>query len=316
MYEHSFAEPVTLTKPEHLTSLATSGVLVSVEVNLWSATKLDQGISDEVTTSKNAVSAAGRYTKNLLANNPKHKALMNYRQTVANWMKRMTYDWNGDQRYLPTPEVPKFMAEWRQHEAGFATLFKDFDDSYEDIISDMAFKAAGLGDMFNRNDYPSRDKMRKKYGIHLYVNDVPLNDYRCAISRDIADDLFQVYSSQTQRIVEGIVNDQFKRMKDVMESLSYCCDVDVSVGADGEQKIKKRKIYDTTVDKARDMVRLYKEFNLTGNNELSESIAMLENTLRDVSTEILRESDLVRSEVKEGVDEILNRFGSFKCFEE
>ena len=105
-------------------------------------------------------------------------------------------------------------------------------------------------------------------------------------------------------------------MKDVMESLSYCCDVDVSVGADGEQKIKKRKIYDTTVDKARDMVRLYKEFNLTGNNELSESIAMLENTLRDVSTEILRESDLVRSEVKEGVDEILNRFGSFKCFEE
>ena len=228
----------------------------------------------------------------------------------------MTYDWNGDQRYLPTPEVPKFMVEWRQHEAGFATLFKSFDDSYEDIISDMAFKAAGLGDMFNRNDYPSRDKMRKKYGIHLYVNDVPMNDYRCAISRDIADDLFQVYSSQTQRIVEGIVNDQFKRMKDVMESLSYCCDVDVSVGADGEQKIRKRKIYDTTVDKARDMVRLYKEFNLTDNAELSESIAMLENTLRDVSTETLRESDLVRSEVKEGVDEILNRFGSFKCFEE
>jgi len=316
MYEHSFAEPVTLTKPEHLTSLATSGVLVSVEVNLWSATKLDQGISDEVTTSKNAVSAAGRYTKNLLANNPKHKALMNYRQTVANWMKRMTYDWNGDQRYLPPPDVPKFMVEYRQHEVAFASLFKSFDDSYEDIISDMAFKAAGLGDMFNRDDYPTREKMQKKYGINLFVNDVPMNDYRVLVAKDMADELFDVYASQTQRIVEGIVNDQFKRMKDVMESLSFCCDVDVSVGADGEQKIRKRKIYDTTVDKARDMVRLYKEFNLTDNAELSESIAMLENTLRDVSTETLRESDLVRSEVKEGVDEILNRFGSFKCFEE
>jgi hypothetical protein len=307
---------INLEKPEHLTSLASSGVLVSVTVNLWSATKLDQGISDEVSTSKNAVSAAGRYTKNLLANNPKHKNLMNYRQTVANWMKRMTYDWNGDQRYLPTPDVPKFMAEYRQHEAAFASLFKSFDDSYEDIISDMAFKAAGLGDMFNRNDYPTREKMQKKYGINLFVNDVPMNDYRVLVAKDMADELFDVYASQTQRIVEGIVNDQFKRMKDVMESLSFCCDVDVSVGADGEQKIRKRKIYDTTVDKARDMVRLYKEFNLTGNNELSESIAMLENTLRDVSTEILRESDLVRSEVKEGVDEILNRFGSFKCFEE
>lgn len=306
---------ISLEKPEHLTSLASSGVLVSVTVNLWSATKLDQGISDEVSTSKNAVSAAGRYTKNLLANNPKHKALMNYRQTVANWMKRMTYDWNGDQRYLPTPDVPKFMAEYRQHEAAFGSLFNDFDASYEDIISDMAFKAAGLGDMFNRNDYPTRDKMRKKYGISLFVNDVPMNDYRVLVAKDMADELFDVYASQTQRIVEGIVTDQFQRMKDVMESLSFCCDVDVSVGADGEQKIRKRKIYDSTVEKARDMVRLYKEFNLTNNAELSESIAMLENTLRDVSTEILRESDLVRSEVKEGVDEILNRFGSFKCFE-
>ena len=307
---------INLEKPEHLTSLASSGMLVSVEVNLWSATKLDQGISDEVTTAKNAVSAAGRYTKNLLANNPKHKALMNYRQTVANWLKRVTYDWNGAQRYLPTPEVPKFMVEWRQHEVAFLSLFKSFDDSYEDIISDMAFKAAGLGDMFNRNDYPTRDKMQKKYGIHLYVNDVPLNDYRCAISRDIADDLFQVYSGQTQRIVEGIVNDQFKRMKDVMESLSFCCDVEESIDNNGEKKFRKRKIYDSTVEKARDMVRLYKEFNLTDNAELSESIAMLENTLRDVNTEMLRESDFVRSEVKEGVDEILNRFGSFKCFEE
>jgi len=307
---------INLEKPEHLTSLASSGVLVSVTVNLWSATKLDQGISDEVSTSKNAVSAAGRYTKNLLANNPKHKNLMNYRQTVANWMKRMTYDWNGDQHYLPTPDVPKFMAEYRQHEVAFASLFKSFDESYEDIISDMAFKAAGLGDMFNRNDYPTREKMQKKYGINLFVNDVPMNDYRVLVAKDMADELFDVYASQTQRIVEGIVTDQFKRMKDVMESLSFCCDVDISFGANGEQKTRKRKIYDTTVDKARDMVRLYKEFNLTDNAELSESIAMLENTLRDVSTETLRESDLVRSEVKEGVDEILNRFGSFKCFEE
>jgi hypothetical protein len=105
-------------------------------------------------------------------------------------------------------------------------------------------------------------------------------------------------------------------MKDVMESLSFCCDVEESIDSNGEKKFRKRKIYDSTVEKARDMVRLYKEFNLSNNAELSESIAMLENTLRDVSAEVLRESDLVRSEVKEGVDEILNRFGSFKCFEE
>ena len=43
-----------LQKPKHLISLASSGVLVSVDVNVWSATKQDRGISNEVTTAKKA----------------------------------------------------------------------------------------------------------------------------------------------------------------------------------------------------------------------------------------------------------------------
>jgi hypothetical protein len=65
-----------LNKPNHLISLASSGVLVSVDVNVWSATKQDRGISNEVTTAKRADQSAGRYVKNLLADNPKHIALM------------------------------------------------------------------------------------------------------------------------------------------------------------------------------------------------------------------------------------------------
>ena len=43
-----------LHKPNHIISLATSAVLVSVDVNVWSATKQDRGISDEVTHAKKA----------------------------------------------------------------------------------------------------------------------------------------------------------------------------------------------------------------------------------------------------------------------
>jgi len=71
-------------KPDHLISLASSAVLVSMDINVWSATKQDRVISDEVTTSKNADRSAGRYVKNLLANHSKHKAVVNYRQTIYN----------------------------------------------------------------------------------------------------------------------------------------------------------------------------------------------------------------------------------------
>ena len=77
---------MNLEQPNHIISLATSAVLVSVDVNVWSATKQDRVISDEVTTLKNADSSAGRFVKSLLADDTHHKKVSNYRQTIYNWL--------------------------------------------------------------------------------------------------------------------------------------------------------------------------------------------------------------------------------------
>jgi len=320
MYEHEYTNTgsptpemqTELTKPKHLISLASSGMLVALEVSVWSATKQDKAISNEVTTSKNADKSAGRYTKNLLADHPKHKALMNYRQTMYNWMKRMTYSWNSAQFYLPTAELPKFMQEYNAHDAEFNRTLNDFIVSYDSIVSDMAFKQ---GDMFNRNDYPSAEQVRNKCGMHLYVNDVPMNDFRVGIAQDLADDLFNTYSRQTETIIDNIVSQQAERFTEVMESISHCCGHDeVGVDKHGDTKLKRRKIYDTTLNKAREMCESFKNFNLTNSHELEQARAKLEQTLRGVTAQDLRESDAVRYIVKAGVDDVLDKFGSFKSF--
>ena len=48
-----------LQQPNQVISLATSALIVSVDVNVWTATKQDRAISDEVTSAKNASSEAG-----------------------------------------------------------------------------------------------------------------------------------------------------------------------------------------------------------------------------------------------------------------
>jgi len=322
MYEYEYtndthvadATPHTLNKPEHLISLASSGLLVSVDVNLWSATKQDRGISNEITASKNADRSAGRYTKNLLADHPKHKAVMNYRQTIYNWIKRITYDWSGAQRYLPTSTLPKFMEEYNDHVLSFNKLLDEFSDAYDGIVSDMAFKQ---GTMFNRDDYPPKDAMRSKFRINLYVNDVPMNDYRCSVARDLADDLFNTYSAQTERIVQDMLADQFSRMKEVMESISHCCGYDEldETEPDGQPKVKRRRIYDVTIEKARELCESYKTFNLTNNADLEAARRELASVLDGVTAQTVRESEAVRDEVKRGVDKVLNKFSAFKCFE-
>lgn len=299
-----------LEKPSHLISLASSAVLVSLDVNVWSATKQDRVISNEVTSSKNADKSAGRYVKNLLADHAKHKALVNYRQTIYNWIKRRTYRWNNSQDLLPSVDLTRFKTEFQEHEVSFYTLLDDFCNQYDSIVSDMAFKQ---GTMFDRSDYPTKEEVRAKFGIKLFVSEVPMSDFRCGIAQDIADDLFASYTKQAEEIISSVEREQADRFIEVMQSISHCCGVD-ETQSNGEVKTKKRKIYDTTIQKAKEMCETFKGFNLTNSLELEQARASLEKALNGVTAEDIRDSDAIRHAVKEDVDSILGKFSSFGSF--
>lgn len=295
-------------KPKHIISLSTSAVLVSVDVNVWSATKQDRTISNEVTSAKKADVNAGRFVKNLLADDPTHKKLANYRQTIYNWVKRTTYRWNNSQDLLPVALLPKFKTEFHEHEKNFGSLLDEFLDKYPNIISDMAFKQ---GDMFDRNEYPSVDEVRRKFGIKLFVAEVPTNDFRCNIAEDLAEDLKNHYEGQAQEIVSSVMADATYRLVDYMKRIHHCCGVDeVQSDGNGEVRSKKRKIYESTISQAKEQCEVLKSFNLDGSPELEQARASLESLLADVSAEDIRDSDAVRHHVQSGIDDILGKFGN------
>ena len=82
MTENIIQQDTILHKPNHIISLSTSCVLVSVESHVWNATVTSKEISDEITSAKKADKDSGKFMKNLLAKNPEHKAVLNYRQTI------------------------------------------------------------------------------------------------------------------------------------------------------------------------------------------------------------------------------------------
>ena len=288
-------------------SLATASVLVSVEVNVWSATKQDREISNEVTHAKKADSSAGRFVKNLLADNTEHKNVANYRQTIYNWLQRRTYEWNKAQRILPSVDLIRFKEEFTTHEQEYNRLLEVFLQRYSSIKSDMAFKQ---GDMFNPNDYPDEEEVRRKFGVKLYVSEVPSHDFRCTIADDIAEDLKQQYESQTQEIINNVVQEQASRLSEILNSLAHCCGVDEVVNeTTGETKRKKRKIYDTTVIKAKELAKQIQEFNLLDDAKLLDAAQRLEQSLTGIDAEVLRESEAVRAKVKDDVEAVMSKFG-------
>lgn len=310
------APDITLTAPSHIISLASSALIVSAEVNVWTATKQDRAISNEVTLQKNASADAGKFTKNLLANCPEHKALLNYRQTVYNWLQRSTYDWAGSMRLLPTFRLEQFKKEYAQHEENFAKLLDAFVDAYPSLVSDAAFKQ---GDMFDRSEYPDVKDVRRKFRISLVTATVPSGDFRSGgIAQALADDLKQHYERQTQEIIQRVMGDAASQLVEYASRLRNAC---IEVQADDEGKVKRKRIYETTVNQAKGMVDLLRNFNLTGDPALEDARMKLEQTLDGVSLEDLRESPSVRAQVKDGLDDILSKFaplslGAFDSEEE
>ena len=295
-----------LNSPKHIISLSTSAHIVTVDMNIWSATKQDRAISNEVTTSKNADADSGRFTKNLLANSIKHKMLLNYRQTVYNWLQRVTYDWSGSMRLLPMINYEKFMSEYRAHEIKFKELLEEFLTEYPQMISDAAFKQ---GDMFNRSEYPEVEEVRGKFRIKLFVTDVPAGDFRSSISDVVADDLKKHYERQVTSIIDQVMADASEQLVSIAGRMSAACTETVA-GEDG--KARRKKIYDTTFAQAKELCTTLKSFNLTNNAALNAACDEITDTLRGVTVEELRESSYARATVKEGIDEMLSKFAPLK----
>lgn len=295
-----------LTKPNHIISLASSCVLVSVESHVWNATVQDKQISDEVTAAKKASSDSGKFVKHLLAKNPEHKAVLNYRQTIYNWVQRSTYDWAGSQRLLPVINLAKFHKEYADHEAEFSRLVDDFLDKYPAIVSNMAFVQ---GDMFDRNEYPDVSELKRKFSVDLIQSEVPTGDFRCAIAQDLLDDMSTHYNRQAKRMVEQILAKQSEQLIDVMKSISYCCEIETTVDGNGEIKVRRRKLYDSTLDRARELCDTFREFNLVSDPKLEDARASLAALLDGIEIEKLRNSDTQRVVIKEGIDDILSKFG-------
>lgn len=294
-----------LERPDHVVSLATSCVLVHPEVNVWTATRQDNEISEEVTTAKKADRDSGKFVKHLLAKNPEHRRVLNYRQTVYNWMQRRTYDWAGSQRILPSVQLTQFMKEFREHEKTFNDLVQDFIKAYPHIVANMAFVQ---GDMFKREEYPSVNEVLTKFSIRLYTAEVPVGDFRCQIAHDLAADLQTHYERQAKSLVENIISRQKEQLVEVMKSISHCCETETVI-ENGEIKIKRRKLYDTTLQRAIELCDTFAEFNLDNDDQLDEVRTRLKKILDGVTIEQLRNHDTTRVVVKEEVDDILAKFG-------
>ena len=296
----------TLQAPQHITSIATSAILVSAHNSVWTGSVTDKKTRNEIAATKGADEEAVEFTKKLLAKCPEHKALMRFRQTINNGMKVYTYPWAGGIDVLPMVRYDKFMQWWDDRVAEHTGLRNAFKTIYPDFVSNLAFGSTGV--LFDRNEYPSVDDIDNRFTLTLHKSPVPMNDFRVQVSQSLADDLHKHYVSQTEDFAKRIVDEQVSQFVKVMQSLHHSCGFETLVDSNGNTKIKRRKVVETTLEKALEMCDTFRKFNPTQSQDLEDARVALEQLLENVDITALRESDSMRARVGGEVTTILNKF--------
>lgn len=297
---------IELEKPKHITSIASSMILLSVEVRLWMGTAADDEVADEVAISKRAEQGSGVYVKKLLGQCKSHRKIRAHRQRVYNWVRDKTYPWAPKWGAVPNIEVPQFMKQYEEYGKERAALVEEFLLEYPQIVSDAAFRLNGL---FKREDYPSVDEVRAKFGMAIYTSEVPPGDFRNRVCTTLADDLQRHYNRQANAAIDNLVKAQVGKLEKVMRSLSHCCDMNTVVNDDGTTTLTRRKLHEATLKEAVEYCDLFRQFNPTGDTRLEAIRAELEQVLVTKNFDQLRKSYAVRAQTKAEVDSILSKFG-------
>lgn len=296
---------VQLPASRHIISLASSAFLALIETHIYTGTSQNKEASAELTANKKADPNAAKVQQYLFAGCKEFKAIVDYRQRIYNWSKKIGFDWAGNIRCVPQTEKQKLLTEYATHEIQFYRLV----DGFGDVYSDTVLRAAATqGDMFNRALYPKWEVLKNKYSCNLLPMDIPAGDFREALFQETAADMKSHYERQASKMLDRLMEEVSERLVSIAGRVSHACtDVSGEVDANGKPR-RAKKIYDTTLQDAKAIADTIRCLNITGNERLTEAANTMERAMQGVTADALKDSAYERAKVKEEVDKVLREF--------
>lgn len=282
-----------------VSKLSSSAVLVNLSLSVWSGRKLDKRVSQEVDEAKSTKTRAGNYHKNLLAGTEKLDAITKVSGAARTWHYNVTQPWSDNgARILNAAQMFDYKARLNEFEQEFRERVNDFLDDYDNLVSAAAFQ---LGDLFNREEYPTREQIEQKFDFSYTIEPLPESgDFRIDVGEEGLRELQAHYEQAMERRVETAMRDAWDRLRDVLTKMSERLTDDT----DGKRKIFR----DSLVENAHELCNLLKHFNVNGDVQLEAIRADLAKALTNVDASTLRESDELRASTKRKVDELLGKF--------
>tara|TARA_R100001369_G_scaffold88557_1_gene125203 strand:+ start:374 stop:1270 length:897 start_codon:yes stop_codon:yes gene_type:complete len=282
-------------------SIGSSAVLVELKISCWTGRKKDKTASREVTDQNYADKGTASVNKKLLGNCDELTAIQKFVASVRNINYASTMPWSDlGQRLLPTAALFPWQQEFGELESQFLRMRDSFCSNYTWEISRAE---ARLGNLFVREDYPTEDEIRSKFSFTVDILPLPdAGDFRTDIGAEAEKILREGYQNTYNKQLVSAMNDVWQRTYKALSSMSERLDYS---GND-----KKKVFRDTLVENVMDMVELLSVCNVTGDSQMEAMRLRLDDALRGVTPDGLRNSESLRVETKRVVDDAIKSLPS------
>jgi len=291
----------TLTD-NNVPSLASSAMLVDLQISKWTGRRLDKKASTEVTVSNNADKGVANVHKKLLGNCDELDAINKHvGETRNHYHYAMTMPWsNMGLRLVTTANYFNYHKVMTDRQTSFASLVDVFLQSYEWKVSQVS---ASLGNLFNSSDYPTLDQMRSKFAFNFSYTPLPdAGDFRIDIGNEQSQAMKEQYEDYYSKQLQNAMGDVWTRLHDSLSKMSERLDY--------QGKDDKKTFRDTLVSNVENMIGLLKTCNVTDDPKMEQARVVLDDALRGVTPDALREDDYLRSQTKQSVDEVIKSLPS------
>jgi hypothetical protein len=281
-------------------------MLVELNISCWTARKLDKKVSEEVDAAKNTKVKAGNYHKHLLAGNPHLEAVNKFAAKVRLWNTKQTIPWSDNGARIVTMENlfnGGYKKQLDLYKDEFDQLASNFVSIYPTLISAAAFQ---LGDLFDRDEYPEPDTVGKKFRFNYTLIPLPTSgDFRIDIGEQAKAELIQQYESSFSERLNVAMRDVWDRLHECLTHMSER----LTSTTDENGEAKRKIFHGTLITNARELVGLLRRLNVTNDPKLEEARRDLEASITGIDSDMIKESDYVRENVKQKVDAIITKYG-------
>lgn len=280
-------------------TLATSAILVNLTIRKWGETKSDKRKTDELIVAAHAKKKVARVHKSLLPDCAELKAINDIAKAARDYLNEKSFPWiHRAHNLLPMAFYQEVVAEMRM----FIQDYNDAVAALEPVYVQRQYEArADLGDLYDPEDYPSFAEVRARYSMEVEFSPVPeAGHFVVDLQNQAKDELVEMFHKTSNTKWAAAFAGVCEELKKTMTHL---------LGKVDDSGDKSTRMHASLIPNIRKVIEKVRMANAMENNADVEAAASgLESLLSNISVEALKTNETARIQVREGVNNILDKF--------